>query len=270
MDKDKKILVLGSAGMLGSQVIKTLTEKGYEVTGMSREDFDAVALPVEKLFAPFSKHDYVINCIGVIKPFMAKSPIDSIRINSLFPRKLANFIKKYDLACKLIHITTDCVYSGESEGYYKESSPHDALDDYGKSKSLGEPENCMVIRTSIIGEEVNKNASLIEWVKSMKGETISGYQHHTWNGVTTATYAAIIDQIISEELYEEDLFHVHSDAVNKFELMHLLNDKFELGLTINPVGATEDDFGCNRTLASEKGLMKQLKIPTLKEQIQAI
>tara|TARA_R110000765_G_scaffold85620_1_gene165086 strand:- start:21 stop:812 length:792 start_codon:yes stop_codon:yes gene_type:complete len=261
-----KILVLGSAGMLGSQVVKTLTEKGYQVTSFTRKDFDAYKDNVNQIYATLRDHDYVLNCIGVIKPFMEKSLVTSVSVNAVFPRQLANYIKKMELDIKMIHITTDCVYSG-AHGSYLESSPHDALDMYGKSKSLGEPENCMVIRTSIIGEELGEGASLVAWVKSMEGKTIDGYKHHKWNGVTTATYADVIDQIIQKDLYTPDLFHVYSNTLNKFDLMHLFNDRYNLGLTINEVDGLN---GCDRSLKTEKSLMKFLEIPTLEFQIKGL
>ena len=77
-----KILVLGSAGMLGSQVVKTLTEKGYQVTPFKRKDFDAYKDNVNQMYTTLRDHDYVLNCIGVIKPFMEKSLITSITKNS--------------------------------------------------------------------------------------------------------------------------------------------------------------------------------------------
>lgn len=208
--------------------------------------------------------DYVINCIGTIKPFMAKDPIASIRINSIFPRELANACEK--VGSKLIHITTDCVYSG-AKGNYTEDDPHDALDDYGKSKSLGEPSNCMVIRTSIIGEEIHKNASLLEWAKSQKGKTVNGFLNHLWNGITTTTYAKVVEKIIDNNLYQVGLSHVFSNTVNKYELLGLFNKSFNLDLTIN---ATNAATPVDRTLSTKKTLCGALNVPSLAEQIDEI
>jgi dTDP-4-dehydrorhamnose reductase/intein/homing endonuclease len=160
----------------------------------------------------------------------------------------------------------NCVFSGK-EGKYTEESQHDALDDYGKSKSLGE--HCqkfgMLIRTSIIGEEIHKNASLIEWIKSQKGKEINGFTNHLWNGITTKQYAKICSQIIDENLYEKGLFHVFSDVVNKLELASFVNEKFDLGITIKPF---ETENPCDRTMSTVKDLNSKLTIPTIKEQIE--
>ena len=217
--------------------------------------------PLENNFDELTNCDYIINCIGIIKPFMQTSPIDSIQINSIFPRKLANHCIKNNI--KLIHITTDCVFSGK-KGNYAENDPHDCLDAYGKSKSLGEPDNCMVVRTSIIGEEIHKNASLIAWVKSQAGKQVNGFSNHYWNGITTKQYAKVCDKIIQEDLFAPELFHVFSNSVSKFELLRLINNKFDLGLTINDFQAEE---AIDRTLATNKPFNNLIHVPSLDTQI---
>ena len=223
----KKILVLGGTGMLGNAVARrfagsseyntsvTFRTEGLDVPGL-KISFDALSDPLDILPADF---DYVLNCIGIIKPFMADITA-AVKINSIFPHLLADWCEAKGM--KLIHITTDCVYSGQ-KGKYVESDPHDALDDYGKSKSLGEcVKNAMVLRTSIIGEEIHKNASLLAWAKSQKGKTVSGFSTHTWNGITTDHYAKICDTIIQKDYYERGLFHVFAkDDVTKLEMMRL-------------------------------------------------
>lgn len=264
-----KITILGSTGMLGNAVGKYfinkygeddifLTYRNKDVSyGKNTYFFDPLVRSLDSI--PYM--DYVINCIGKIKPFMMKNPQDSIYINSIFPRKLADECKLR--GSKLIHITTDCVFSGKT-GNYNENSLHDATDEYGKSKSLGEPSNCMVIRTSIIGEEIHKNASLISWAKSQKGKEINGFTNHLWNGITTNQYAKVCDTIINNNLYQESLFHVHSNIVTKYELMTYLNEKFNLSLTIKAVDAPE---AIDRTMSTIKDLNAKLNIPTIKQQI---
>lgn len=272
----KKILILGSTGMLGNAVAKHflglndfdtyLTYRNEVVLFGPKEKaikFDVISDDLDKLPSDF---DYVINCVGVIKPFMADNLINSIYINSIFPRKLANWSKEKGI--KMIHITTDCVFSG-SKGKYVETDLHDALDDYGKSKSLGEPiEDCMVLRTSIIGEEIHKDASLIAWAKKQKGKTVNGFTNHYWNGVTTNQYAKCCEKIINEDLYEIGLFHIFAkDIVNKFQMMEYFNEVFDLALIINPFEATPS---CDRSMASIKELCSKLDIPTVKEMIEDI
>lgn len=277
MKKDKnkkiKILVLGSHGMLGYTVVKELSKHDcYEVKGLSRKDFEVGWNPLQDLLDVHDaySYDYVLNCIGIIKPHINKDvPTLAIEVNSQFPHELADALE--DVA-KLIHITTDCVYSGalpKGSLGYSENSPHDALDIYGKTKSLGEPKTqAMVIRTSIIGEEVHHSDSLISWAKSQQGTTVNGYTNHSWNGITTKTYADVVHQIIQGEWWEKGLFHVHSwMPVTKFDMLNMFDHKYNLGLTVKSVMDLE---GCNRILQSRCTLQRKLKIPTIAQQIIAI
>ena len=265
----KKIVILGSTGMLGNIVLEYLLSiYKYEVSGSVRDislknDNNFIFEPVlEDTVWELPYADYYINCIGIIKPHMLKNIEDSIYLNSIFPRELATACNKR--GSKLIHITTDCVFSGK-DGDYDEDSPHDALDDYGKSKSLGEPDNCMVLRTSIIGPEIHKNASLIAWVQAQGGKDINGFTNHLWNGITTLQYAKVCDQIISNDWYDEDLYHIHSPSiVNKFELVSMINDKYKVGANITPM---EAPAAVDRTMSTKKDLCKKLNIPELKDQI---
>lgn len=266
-----KVMVLGSTGLLGCSVGKHFKEKNnFETFLTYRSDnisygenkiyFDAIETPLTVL----PKVDYLINCIGIIKPFMHNDKEKNIYINSVFPHKLSKYCKKNNI--KLIHITTDCVFSGK-DGNYDENSYHDCLDVYGKSKSLGEPNDCMLLRTSIIGEEIHKNASLIEWAKSMKGETIDGYVNHLWNGVTTKHYAELCEKIITNNLYEESLFHIHSNVISKCDLLQMINDKFKLDLNIRQ---KETDISINRSLSTIKQLNNKLNVKPLEQQIREL
>jgi dTDP-4-dehydrorhamnose reductase len=276
---DMKILVLGGTGMLGSAVGKHFLSTKYDVKLTYRNDkviygdknlwlrFAADNYSATSLVTLLSDFDYVINCIGTIKPFMASDPISARRINAIFPWELAKACSPNNT--KLLHITTDCVFSGK-DGKYVEASLHDALDDYGKSKSLGEPiSDCMVIRTSIIGEEIHKNASLIAWAKTQKGKEVKGFTHHLWNGITTNWYAKICHRIITENMYEKGLFHVYaSDDVNKFEMMNYFNEKYDLGMLIQAVDNITPPT--DRTLRSSKILNKRLNIPSVQKMISEI
>lgn len=265
----KKIVILGATGMLGSAVNEHFKKtnntiiSSYRTSGLLDQKnsfyFDAISSKFDEI----PDCDYLLNCIGIIKPFMKENLADSIYINSVFPHKLSQYCKEKSI--KLIHITTDCVFSGK-DGQYHEDSIHDCEDEYGKSKSLGEPKDCMVIRTSIIGEEIHKNASLIEWIKNNKGKTINGFTEHFWNGVTTKHYAEICEQIIDEDLYTQGLFHVHSNDINKLELLQYVNDSFDLGININPMKTKKVD----RTLRSNKSLLSSLTVKTLKQQIEEL
>lgn len=274
-----KVYILGASGMLGSQVYGYFSKlkdfqvfwstrnKGRPNSDSENDSYYEVDVLQEDLFEldnGIDKVDYIINCVGVIKPFMKNNLENAIRINSLFPIELANFCEKNNV--KLIHITTDCVFSGRN-GQRSEDDPHDCLDEYGKTKSLGEPKNCMTIRTSIIGEEVDNNVSLIEWCKKQKDSTCNGFTNHLWNGITTLQYAKVCEQIIREDLYEMGLFHVFSNTVNKFDLLEIISDRFNLAIDINPL---DTQAPCDRTLTSNKNLCKKLNIPSIKEQISKI
>jgi len=265
-----KILILGGTGMLGNIVVRHfIAQEGYDVTATYRTE--GLEIPCNKikfnvlndsLDTITGSYDYVLNCIGITKPFMLPDIVAAIKINSVFPHELASWCNSKDM--KMIHITTDCVYSGNA-GKYVETDLHDALDDYGKSKSLGEcPGNAMVMRTSIIGEELHKDAFLVAWAKSQKGKTISGFSTHLWNGITTNYYAKACDTIIREGYYEHGLSHIFAaDDVTKLEMMHIFNEKYNLGMTIED----KQPAKCDRTLRTGKELNGKLGIPTVKQMI---
>lgn len=174
--------------------------------------------------------DFVINCIGIIKPWCRDTDPAGVRraiaVNALFPHALARFGREHGAG--VIQIATDCVYSGAS-GPYDEEAPHDPLDVYGKSKSLGEvfDGSALNIRCSIIGPERYGKTSLLEWfLGQAPGSVVPGYAHHFWNGVTTLQFAQLCEQLVATAgLYarivrETPRFHfVPNPTVSKFELL---------------------------------------------------
>ena len=152
-----KIFVLGSTGMLGRYVERYLN-KFFNVVSLNREKLDASKVNQETLLTILKKEmvsrgDVIINCMGTIKPRVDQlGDLNAVVVNSVFPRILAELSKKLDF--KVIHPTTDCVYSGK-KGNYDESDVYDVYDVYGMSKALGESDDVCVIRTSIIGEAVS-------------------------------------------------------------------------------------------------------------------
>ncbi len=165
---------------------------------------------------------------------------------------------------KLIHISTDCVYSGK-KGNYLEDDLHDPVDIYGKTKSLGEPINCMTIRTSIIGEENNNNKSLVEWVKKQKNKKINGYLNHKWNGLTAKHLSEIIVKIIEKKLFREKLVHIYSEKpVNKYQLIKYINERFKLNCKIKKYLHKNS---INRSLNSTNNYSKNLRIHSIQKQI---
>jgi dTDP-4-dehydrorhamnose reductase len=156
------VIVFGANGMLGTYVCTYLDRQGYNVFRKTREDIDLSNFNEYSKLEAMSP-DVFINCAGTIKPVASnQDPSKTFMINSVFPNYLARVAIKKQIPC--FHITTDCIYSGE-DGFYNEAAFPDMLDDYGFSKSLGDysQEFCMVIRTSIIGEELHNKRSLLEW-----------------------------------------------------------------------------------------------------------
>ena len=262
-----KIYVFGYTGMLGRYVYTYLKSKGYGVVGISRKDMDITAFTEPQLRANlfhlgFKKDDVIINCMGTIKPMVDKyGTLNAIKVNSLFPHLLANVCEAEGY--KMIHITTDCVFSGK-KGMYNEDDLHDCTDVYGKTKSLGEPNNCTVIRTSIIGEEVEQTRSLVEWIKSMKDKTANGFINHNWNGLTCLQVAKVFENIITKDAYWLGVRHIPSpNTITKNELVKLVSDIYDLNITLNKV---EDKNPIDRTMTSKYDM--GFNLPTIKEQIQ--
>lgn len=242
------IIVLGARGMLGSAVTQVLEKAyGHRVIPYSREMLDvsnplvlnALSETVRQWHAQGVRH--VVNCAGVIKPRVADVGRDgTLIVNSIFPRLLADTCEDYQI--RLIHITTDCVYSGK-HGKYTVSDECDVTDDYGWSKRMGEPKNCLVIRTSIIGVELpGQQRSLLEWV--LKQSSINGYTNHFWNGMTCIELAHQIHQHLDYQVPE--LIHLHSpDTLNKLQLCQTIADVYDLDITFTP---TQTEATCDRSL----------------------
>ena len=258
-----KVYVLGATGMLGSYVYKYLrdTDK-YNTLGLSRKDMDASKWDAFDLMNTFFEaEDIIINCIGLITQRTEPTKLDFIKVNAVFPLELANACES--MHCKLIHITTDCVFDGVA-GNYDEQSPHNATDIYGVSKSLGEPENATVIRTSIIGEEKNNKLSLVEWIKKQAGKQANGYTNHFWNGITCLQYAKICEKIIDENLFWRGVKHIVSPtAVSKMELMEMVSGIYDLKIKVNPFKAPTR---CDRTMTSTREDVK-IEVPEIEQQI---
>ena len=258
-----KIFVLGYTGMLGRYVYKYLKSEGYNnIIGLSRKDLDAAKVTKEQLNSvSFTKNTVIINCMGVIKQRKDIGTLEFIQVNSVFPYLLSNLCK--ETGSKLIHITTDCVYNG-FDGNYDELCTHNATDLYGITKSLGEPENVTIIRTSIIGEETNNSRSLLEWVKSNKNKEILGYTNHMWNGITCLQFAKICKHIIDNNFFWRGVKHLYSPKpLNKLELVKLISKIYDLNIKIIP---HETETVCDRTLTSIRNEIV-ITIPELETQL---
>ncbi|MCK4614029.1 MAG: SDR family oxidoreductase [Thermoplasmata archaeon] len=259
----KRAVVIGANGMLGYGVSEYFKEHNYDVIEITRKEFDIAKDHIEKLDATIKECDFIVNCAGVIKPRIARTPVeDVLKVNAIFPRNLAKLSNKYDKQC--FHITTDCVFSGK-KGNYDENDYYDAENLYGLSKNAGDIAECMVIRTSIIGEEKNNNRSLLSWVKSQKGKTVNGYTNHFWNGVTTIYLGRVIERILENNLYENGIFHVFSrEIVSKYKLLKLINQTYDLDITVNKYSTP---VPCDRSLSTKKDLCEKVVQESLPSQI---
>jgi len=257
-----KIFVFGSTGMLGAYVTKYFSNIGYDVVPVSRKDIDIVKVTDKMLMvSAINKGDVVINCSGLIKQRLGTTEYEFIKVNTMFPHMLAKVCE--DKRAKLIHVSTDCCFSG-AKGNYDENDLHDAIDIYGRSKSLGEPSNATVIRTSIIGEENSNFLSLLEWVKQNNNKKILGYTNHFWNGITCLQFAKICKFIIDNNVYWKGVQHIMSPTiVSKYELINLIIKVYNLNITVTPHVCK--DF-CDRSLTSIKDVLSY-KIPELELQL---
>jgi len=186
----------------------------------------------------------VINAIGIVKQRSeAQDAILSLEINSLLPHRLSLLCA--DIGARLIHISTDCVFSG-NKGMYTEDDLEDATDLYGRSKLLGElsAPHAVTLRTSIIGLELSRRKSLIEWFLAQRG-SIKGFTRAIYSGFTTKEMARIIELVLLEKPSLSGLWHVASSAINKYDLLSLLSDK--LGREDVSIVA-DSSFACDRSL----------------------
>lgn len=258
-----KVFVLGSSGMLGRYVSKYLSNY-YNVINVGRNELDAsdmCGLSFSTFFKNVSEGDVLINCMGTIKPRVDELGIqNALTVNSLFPHKLADSCEQYGV--RMIHPTTDCVFTGDKGGY-TEDDEHDITDIYGRTKSLGEPNNCTLIRTSIIGEEISTSRSLVEWVKSEKGNHIFGYTNHYWNGITCLQFAKICTEMISNDLFWTGCRHIFSPTpFTKKELVETISKHYELNIKVT---AKDTYKKCDRTLSTKLDIV--IEVPELDKQI---
>jgi dTDP-4-dehydrorhamnose reductase len=257
-----KVLVFGASGMLGHQLCKALSNrvetwgtvhenaKGYTQYGFLPEerlisqvdalDLDKIANVLDEI-----QPDCVINAIGLVKQRdEATQAIPSIQINALFPHQLASLCRKMD--ARLVHISTDCVFSGLRGGYSEADVP-DPMDLYGRTKLLGELNfpGCLTLRTSIIGWEICGNSSLLEWFARQRGRSIKGYKKAIFSGFSSSVLANLIGDLVETRPDLQGLYQVASQPISKYELLLRLRDT--LGWEDIRINA-DSQFLCDRSL----------------------
>ena len=231
----KKVLILGSTGMLGHVLYDYLELNSkhslFNVSFRNKLNSKTKILDVSKInllekFIEEIKPDFIVNCVGVLIKGSNQNIKNAIQINAFFPHLLLELCDK--LNCKLIHISTDCVFSGQ-DGGYNENSIKDAIDIYGKTKSLGEfnLEKHLCVRTSIIGPELKeKGEGLFHWLLKQKGE-IFGFKNVFWSGVTTLELSKALEFSIENDI--SGLWNLTNEVIiSKYELLEKIINYFEL------------------------------------------
>jgi dTDP-4-dehydrorhamnose reductase len=260
-----KVLILGGNGMLGHKLVQVfqgkfdvwttlretfesygkfdIFEREKTICGVDAEKFETVKNAIE-----FIKPDAIINAIGVIKQLpSSNNVVKTLTINSIFPHLVAETAQKVN--ARFIEISTDCVFSGK-KGNYTETDLPDAYDLYGKSKNFGEVagENCLTLRTSIIGRELLTANSLVDWFLSNRGKSVKGYKHAIYSGFPTVVLAEIIAELLVSNPKLSGLYHVSSEPINKFDLLCLIRDAYNAEIEIEPF----EDFSSDKSLNSDK------------------
>jgi len=250
-----KILVLGATGMAGHVITLYFKEKGHDTIAFSSRPFtycnnitgDATD---EKFFVDMltgQKYDAVLNCIGILNQFAETNKPLAVYLNSYLPHIIADTLK--ETKTKLIHMSTDCVFSGKT-GAYSEHSLKDGKTFYDRTKALGEVDDNknLTFRNSIVGSDMNENGiGLFNWFMKQNG-TVNGYTTAIWTGVTTLTLARAMEQAIKEDI--TGIYNlVHNDVINKFDLLNLFNKYFrDSSINIIP----SKDITVNKSLINNR------------------
>jgi dTDP-4-dehydrorhamnose reductase len=268
----KKIIVLGGTGMAGHVVAAFLKESGFDVYSVSRSEknsdknrnVDVTDFPALGGFFDEVSPGIIVNCIGLLQRACEDRPDLAILVNSYLPHWIEQRYKESDV--KLIHLSTDCVFSG-NRGGYRESDTPDGTSFYDRSKSLGEIVNSkdLTFRMSIIGPDKHENGTgLFNWFMKQKG-TICGYTKAFWNGVTTIELARAIKSAIEQNL--SGLYHlVPKEPIDKYHLLLLFKKHFNReDVTVEPF----DGFAADKTLVNTRTDFR-FEVPAYINQIKAM
>jgi len=259
------VLIFGVTGMLGSAMIRVLSESSdlavygtarcensrryfsdklskHVISGIDVENHDSLV----SAFAAVQP-DVVVNCVGLVKQLaLAKDPLHAVPINSLLPHRLAGLCQTS--RARLVHFSTDCVFSG-STGNYSETDLPDPSDLYGRSKLLGEVDypHAITIRTSIIGHELTGCKSLINWFLAQQG-SVKGFTQAIYSGLPTVELATVVRDWILPRIDLHGVYHVASNPINKFDLLRLVAKEYDKSIEIIP----SEDVIINRSLNSNR------------------
>ncbi|MBQ1047989.1 SDR family oxidoreductase [Micromonospora sp. C51] len=258
---NRRVLVLGATGMLGHTLMRELHDiPGVEVHGTARSSdglpptvaarvstgIDVLAHGrVGRLLDQIGP-DVVVNCVGVIKQRPeVQDAVHTVTVNALFPHQLAEECARRGM--RLVHVSTDCVFSGDRGGYVETDIP-DPPDLYGRSKLLGEVDRApaLTLRTSIIGHELSGHRSLVDWFLSQHG-VVSGYTKAIYSGITTVEFARLLRSVVLPQENLTGLYHVAASPISKYELLRLVADAYDWTGDIVP----HDAFVCDRSMNAD-------------------
>lgn len=250
-----RILVLGAAGMVGHKIYQRLSRDFADVWATIHKPIEYYRTRdmggffsgnrVIESFEVTDEHglhallervrpDVIVNCIGLTwRKDGGANSVGYIKLNALLPHQLDSWCERQ--GGWFLNFSTDCVFSGDS-GSYSETSLPDARHMYGRTKVLGEVESsrALIIRTSVIGRELENHTELLEWFLSQRGKTIKGFRQALYSGVTTNFLAQVVSRVIRERPDLRGLYHLSAEPISKYDLLRRVKDRMRLDVTIVP------------------------------------
>lgn len=260
-----RVLVLGASGMIGSTTFRVLSERhDWDVYGSVRSETAKQFFPAqlaERLLANVDVTNYdalvdvfarirpevVINCVGATKHKTdGNDPLMAIPLNALLPHRLARLCEAVN--ARLVHVSTDCVFSGK-QGHYMEEDLPDTDDVYGRSKALGEVDypNAITLRTSTIGHELQSSYGLLDWFLTQQG-SCKGFKRAIFSGLSSMEFARVIRDIVIPQPRLHGLYHVAGPAIAKYDLLKLVAKVYGKAIEIIP----ENEFVIDRSLNADR------------------
>lgn len=257
-----RVLIVGGGGMLGHKLWQACAGRfdtwvtvqhdadryrpfGLFETGRLVDRVDVRSLDDVTRVLARTRPDVVVNAVGIVKQHPAMADATRVlAVNAIFPHRLAALCRAS--AIRLIHVSTDCVFSGRRRMYTENDVP-DAEDLYGQSKLLGEVgggERVLTLRTSMIGRELFTARGLVEWFLSQRGGRVRGYRQAIFSGLPTRALAQIIVEVIQHHRALAGLFHVAAEPISKYDLLRLLRAAYHADVEIEP----DNEVGVDRSL----------------------
>ncbi len=245
----EKVLILGSTGLIGHQIFNHLKkDKNYQLFNIAhrtklQEDTILLDATNEKYLVEEIRNiepKFIINCIGILISSSEKDPKRAIFLNAYLPHRLE--ILANEIEAKLIHISTDCVFSGNKKKPYHETDTKDGIDIYAKTKGLGEIINNkhLTLRTSVVGPELKPDGEeLFHWFMKQESE-VNGFAKSIWSGVTTLELAKAVKWAILNNI--TGLYHVtNNSTINKYELLNLFKKYTKKNINIKKIDGRDVD-----------------------------